>query len=84
MTNQTKATLAGIGLAVLVFGAITGLVLTEIHREKTICAETARGLGLKHEHRRPVGCRVEINGRLVPIKMLRVNDTGEIVVAPET
>lgn len=48
------------------------------------CAVQGDGMGLRSDYSWFVGCRVEVAGRLVPIDMIRITQTGEVIIAPDT
>lgn len=67
-----------------VFAAVFGLFVGAIYAlESTSCGIKAEGLELNHDYGFFSGCRYDINGVLVPDDMIRITDTGHVIIQGE-
>lgn len=72
-----------LGVILVILAIVGSITLIEYVLKSNQCGVRADGLALNHDYSVFGGCRVQINNRLVPIEMIRVTETGAVVITQE-
>lgn len=70
----------GLSIIVIIVLAVVGTVPAAMWMDRYACLNRAEEMKLDGKWGPVMGCRVEVQGRYVPMSMIRITDTGEIIV----